>query len=121
MLEEVGAQRPDSVLEDLVRQRLLNDGFRPQPDPQACAVEIRGGRVLHVDVPFAAYRVGLECDGYGSQRERSSLDIDALRHNDLADVGWRLLRVTWTIYTRRWDGLLGQLARLIAASDGATA
>lgn len=119
VLDTLGGQRPDSVLEDLVRQRLLDDGFRPQPDPEPCAVTVRSGRVLHVDIPFSSHRVGIECDGFGCHQERSSLDIDALRHNDLADVDWRLLRVTWTIYMRRWDRLTGQLARLIAARDGA--
>lgn len=113
VLAELDERRPDSVFEHLVRERLRSDGFVPQPDPEPCAVTLRNGRTLHVDIPFSSYRVGLECDGFGSHQERSTLDVDALRHNGLADVEWRILRVTWTIYERRWPELMAQLRRLI--------
>lgn len=119
VLADLDEQRPDSVFEYLVRDRLRRGGFIPQPDPEPCAVPLGDGRVLHVDVPFSPYRIGLECDGLGSHQERSSLDIDALRHNALADVDWLLLRVTWSIYEHRWPELLAQLRRMLAGR-GAT-
>lgn len=114
VLADLDGRRPDSSFEYRVRDRLLVDGFRPLPDPEPCAVTMRDGRQLHVDVPFSPYKVGLECDGFGSHHQRSSLDIDALRHNGLTDVDWRILRVTWSTYEHHWDELVGQLSRLIA-------
>lgn len=119
VLADLDEQRPDSVFEYLVRDRLRRDGFIPQPDPEPCAVPLRNGRTLHVDVPFSPYRVGLECDGFGSHHERSSLDIDALRLNALADADWLLLRVTWSIYEHHWSQLLTQLSRMLAGRGAA--
>lgn len=115
VLDELDEERPDSVFEHRVRRRLRRDGFHPDPEP--CAVVLRSGRTLHVDVPWRVHKVGLECDGQGSHMERSALDVDALRHNGLEDVEWRILRVTWTIYESHWAELTAQLRRLLRTDE----
>lgn len=118
VLRELDEERPDSVFEQLVRRRLRQEGLAP--DPQPCPVRLRSGRVLHVDIAWSAARVGLECDGFGSHSERAALDTDALRHNGLADVDWRVRRVTWTTFRRHWPELIAQLRRLLITAGTQT-
>lgn len=118
VLGELQVERPDSLFEQRVRGWLREEG--PAPDPQPCAVRLRSGRVLHVDIAWPAARMGLECDGFASHSERSALDTDALRYNRLAGADRQVRRVTRTTFHRHWAELIAQLRRLLTTAGSQT-
>lgn len=107
---ELDATRADSVLEHETRRRLHDDGL--DPDPGQLEVSVPDGRTLHLDVPFTAQSVGLECDGM-THATRHGLTLDALRHNAYQETDWTVLRVTWDVLDRHWIEFVDCLRRLL--------
>ena len=97
LLRSLTAGVGDSELEWRWRRVLERHGLHPDDAPVYVAVS--GGRLVQVDIPFAAYKVGLETDSQGFHADRASLDADALRHNGLMVSGWTVLRATWSHLT----------------------
>ena len=112
LLMELDGERCDSVLEYRIRRRLAGVPDLPQPAPHPVPVQA-GQRLLHVDVGWPEWLVGLEVDGFGSHSERQSLELDARRHNALQLAGWRILRATWADLGEPGDALVAQLRVLL--------
>lgn len=117
---ELDGERCDSILEYRLRARLHAVPGLPAPDPGPVAVDV-GGRVLHVDIGWSAYAVGIEADGFGSHSERDSLEVDARRHNALERAGWRILRAGWSAVGPGFDDLLRDLTALLTQMGAPTA
>ena len=113
LLRELDQEHCDSVLEHRMRRRLAEVGGLPPPDPRPVEVHTPHA-VLHVDIAWPGWRVGLEVDGLGSHSERKSLEIDARRHNALQLAGWCVLRATWADLGPAGDALFVQLRSLLA-------
>lgn len=109
---ELDAERCDSVLEYRLRSRLHAVPGLPAPSPAPVPVDV-GGRVLHIDIGWPAFAVGIEADGFGSHSERDSLEVDARRHNALERAGWRILRAGWRSTGPAFDDLLRDLVALL--------
>ena len=107
IVAELDAEEVDSVLEYLVRQRLREDGFRPEPAP--VPVRVRSGRTLHVDIGFLPEEVGIECKGLAVHGSRLDQTRDHVRENDLASSSWTILQLGWDRFVRDWTGFTEQL------------
>lgn len=111
VLLELDPERCDSVFEQLARRRLRRTGLRPDPEP----AEVRAGdRSVHVDIPWRAYRVGVECNGYAFHHSRRDLDRDGRRHNRLVvHTDWRVLELGWDRFEEDWPGFVEELRRVL--------
>ena len=70
----------------------------------------------YIDIAFPEQRVAIEVDGRRTHDASSDrFEDDRARQNELAALGWRVLRVTWTMITRRPETVLHQIAQLLAA------
>lgn len=87
-----GHARSDSNLEERVARILIRAGL---PDPvRAHRVTLDAGRERVLDLAYPRHRVGIEVDGFAWHSTRSDWASDQTRANELAALGWRLLRVT---------------------------
>lgn len=112
LLMELDGERCDSVLEYRIRRLLAGVPGLPRPAPHPVPVQA-GHRVLHVDVGWPQWLVGLEVDGFGGHSERQSLERDARRHNALQLAGWRVLRATWADLGEPGEALVAHLRALL--------
>lgn len=114
LLWELSRDGSDSVFERRVRQRLREWGFTPSAAP--VAVDVGGGRILHVDIAFPDQRVAIECQGLLAHRDRRRLDRNARRDNALAlDGAWLVLKLTWDRFTHDWPRLAAELRATLDA------
>lgn len=90
----VEAALGQTPLEDRL-ERLIRALPVPVPEPQET---IRGisGTTYHVDFGWPDVRLAAEADGRSAHERASSLESDRFRDNDLAAVGWLVLRFTRT-------------------------
>lgn len=112
LLRELDEVHCDSVLEHHIRARFAEVPGLPPPAPAPVPVPVRG-RVLHVDIGWPDFRVGVEVDGFGGHSQRTSLETDARRHNALQLADWRILRATWAHAGADFPDLLASLRRLV--------
>ena len=91
--QQIDANESDSVFEFLMRRRLNEAGFHPDEEQFKLQTP---HRVLKLDIAWAAYCVGLECDSLKHHGSRTDLDRDARRHNAAQGTDWTVLRATWT-------------------------
>ena len=75
--------------------RILRSYRRPLPDRQFVITE-KGNFVAQVDFAFPESKLAIECESFEHHSDRSDWERDVKRHNRLAGLGWRLLRVTWS-------------------------
>jgi very-short-patch-repair endonuclease len=102
-LADGGAQsRPESTL----RVRFVLDGL-PRPVTQH-PVRLPNGRVVHPDIAWDEYRVGVEYDG-GWHADDDQLDLDRKRLNQLMGAGWNILHVTSRRLNRDFPGILREV------------
>jgi len=94
-VDGVGA---DSVLTDLVHQRLMAEGFLPDPHP--AAIEVERGRRLHPDITFARQWVCIECDSLAHHGSQRAIDLDHRKDQSYSRAHWKCMRIGW----RRFDG-----------------
>ncbi|WP_143231641.1 DUF559 domain-containing protein [Agromyces cerinus] len=78
--------------ETFVRLALVRAGL-PEPEPNAF-IELRRGRRTRGDLVFRAYRVLVEYDGEQHLFDTAQWATDVARLNDLAEAGWRVIRIT---------------------------
>jgi very-short-patch-repair endonuclease len=102
-LADGGAQsRPESTL----RVRFVLAGL-PRPVTQH-PVRLRNGRVVHPDIAWPAYRVGVEYDGTW-HREDDQFHLDRKRLNQLIGAGWKVLHVTSRRLNHDFPGILREV------------
>lgn len=97
----------EDELEALIRTLPL-----PAPDPQVALSGISGAR-YRVDFGWSAFRLAAEADSRSAHERASSLVTDRFRDNDLAAVGWLVLRFT---AEQMRDGRAGAGRQLVAAA-----
>jgi len=69
-----------------------------------------------LDIVFPEQKLAIEVDGRRYHDDRSDrFETDRERQNDLVALGWRVIRVTWTMLTQRPHAVLAQIAQLLAA------
>ncbi|MBW3664188.1 MAG: endonuclease domain-containing protein [Actinobacteria bacterium] len=108
---ELAPENADSILTDAVFRGLIDAGLAPDTVPVEVPV---AGRVLHPDITFAARRLAIECDGYGSHSERSQLELDNRKTNAYQLSGWTVLRIDWDRFENDWEGFLAEVRAALA-------
>jgi very-short-patch-repair endonuclease len=120
-------RRGVSVLRELVEDRrgpaltrseaeerllaLIRDGRLPEPQANALAAE------YEVDFLWTAQRLVVEVDGYEFHSGRRRFEGDRRRDADLAALGLRVLRVTWSQLTEEPLSVLALIARLLGQGE----
>lgn len=87
---------------------LIADAGLPRPTTQL-PVRLRDGAVVHLDLGYREFKVGVECDGrryHGSETDRA---YDARRRRRLVACGWSLVVVHGFDVVVRPDELLAEL------------
>jgi REase_MTES_1575 len=105
----------ESPQETRTRLALIDAGL-PKPQTQIRVRDEHGGFVARVDMGYEELRVGIEYDGpqHWTDPEQRERDID--RHTALADLGWRIVRVTADLLRYRMGTFI---ARVVAALTAA--
>lgn len=98
--------RSDSIIESIVRFRLVQLGYLPRVQ-----VRIRG--VGRVDL-ILGHRLVIELDGWEFHNTRDQFEADRQRDAILARKGYRVLRFTYRQVTRRWHEVLGAIQSCLA-------
>ncbi|MFC5380513.1 hypothetical protein [Aquipuribacter nitratireducens] len=101
----------DSPPESELRLIAVDAGL-PAPVVQ-CPVRDRAGKVVaRLDLGWPELRAGAEYDGLDHlDRDRQTVDIR--RHNELRDLGWRVLQVNSPMMKGPRAALIGQLQRVV--------
>lgn len=101
--------RSGSALE--TRARVLMALARlPRPVSQLVIHDGQGQFLARVDFAFVEARVIVEMDGYAYHNSRESFLSDRIRLDELARLGWTLIRLTWEDVVLRPDWVI-QLLR----------
>lgn len=113
VVEDLRSDGSDSGFEFTTRDRLTAEGLPPD-DAQARLWT--PGRPRDVDIAYADYKVGLECEGL-RYHGRDEQDRDAERSNDIAVLDeWLLLHLTFRMqFGDAWGRVLARLRRALGA------
>jgi very-short-patch-repair endonuclease len=90
---------------------LARDGRLPKPQANAVVGE------YEVDFLWAAQRLVVEVDGYEFHSGRMRFEGDRRRDAELATLGLRVLRVTWSQLTEQSLSVLALIARLLGQGE----
>ncbi|HEX2029567.1 MAG TPA: hypothetical protein VHF25_16405 [Nitriliruptorales bacterium] len=107
LLHELAPEACDSIFVYHVRGALTAAGMAPDPVP--AAVTARNGVVVHPDITYQPYRVGVECEGFGAHNSRRHLDRDIRRRNTLRGTGYAIIWVGWERFEHDLDGFLAEV------------
>lgn len=100
----------DSIPETLTRLFMVSCGH---PEPRiGYEIEVAGGRLLHPDLVDAERRIAYEYEGDAHRSDIGRWRSDIRRHEELADAGWRVVRVTWDDLTVGRSAFAARLAGL---------
>ena len=88
---------------------LLARAGLPEPISQF-EVVVLGGRSRFIDLAYPWVRIGIEVLGFQWHSSLTDWSSDQLRYNELAALGWLILRVT--------DDTLANPAEFLAQLDG---
>jgi very-short-patch-repair endonuclease len=104
--------RSESPLETRTRLLLHDAGLMAMFEPQWT---VRTGSVVIARIDFANpdRLLGLECDGKGPHGLPEALFRDRHRADDLGDVGWRLIRITWDDVVRAPAEVIRRIRRAL--------
>lgn len=70
---------------------------------------------FEIDIAFPESRLAIEIDGFRYHSTDARFQRDRTKQNVLMGAGWRVLRFTWQDIVERPDGVLRQVAALLAA------
>jgi very-short-patch-repair endonuclease len=110
-----GAAPTESRLEDAILRILRAHGL-PEPVRQH-PVALPAGREARIDLAYPDVKVGIEADGRIWHSGREDFARDRARANQLAGLGWTLLRYGWHD-VRGGDGLAAEVANVRRAIGG---
>lgn len=117
---EVANTGADSILADLVYERLVSRGLVPDATPVAIPIEGQG-RTLHPDITFASARVCIECDSLAHHATQRAIDLDHRKDQAYRQVRWNCLRIGWYRFDHDWIGFVHDVtAALLAAGVSPT-
>ncbi|MCA1833964.1 MAG: type IV toxin-antitoxin system AbiEi family antitoxin domain-containing protein [Actinomycetota bacterium] len=107
-----GSPVPQSVLETMTHRMMKRFGL---PDPvRQYRIEDGRGFVAVADFAYPAERVVIEADGYETHSSGRAWAKDRRRDTKLAELGWHVVRVTWTAITTRPGETTGAIRRVLA-------
>jgi len=95
MLADGAAAESERVLHRILRGRGIT-GWQPNYE-----LRVGGELVAVLDVAFRAERVAIEVDGYAFHSDVDDFRRDRRRQNHLVELGWTVLRFTWSDLTER--------------------
>ena len=90
---ELIRERTDSYEETELRLDAAAAGL-PEPEVNGAIVDERGRFIAYGDLVYRAYRTILEYDGEQHRVDDAQFACDVSRLDDLARLGWRVVRVT---------------------------
>ncbi|MBK9180932.1 MAG: DUF559 domain-containing protein [Acidimicrobiales bacterium] len=114
----LGDERPESVLEALMA-RLLRDHRLPAAVFQHEIHDDQGRFVARADFAYPELKVVIEVDGFSSRTDRGSFQRDRTRQNDLVELGWLVLRFTWSDVVARPDRVAARILRVLCTRTAA--
>jgi very-short-patch-repair endonuclease len=98
LLDQRGNGRAlESELEAIVWQIILSAGVR-LPERQYWLT--RGSERYRIDFAWPDLRFGVECEGYEYHGGYTAWGKDKTRYGEMANLGWRVVPVTWHAATR---------------------
>lgn len=101
----------ESVLEVRLVQRIRRRGL---PDPvRQLEVRVPSGR-RYLDFAFPHAQLAIEVGGRAAHTGPAAEQRDAIRHNELTALGWRVLYFTWNDVERRGDYVIDCIAKELA-------
>lgn len=101
----------DSPPESELRLIALDAGL-PAPVVQHPVRDREGSIVARLDLGWPELRAGAEYDGL-DHLDRQQQNVDIRRHNELRDLGWRVLQVNSPMLKGPRAALIGQLQRVV--------
>ncbi len=82
--------------------KLASSGLaRPRMEHRVMATD--GSLIAQVDLAYPDRRYAIELDSVQFHLNRSAFETDRRRDADLAQVGWRVSRFTWSQFRHDWD------------------
>lgn len=92
--ERIDGMRPTESALEVKFRRLAKQAGLPRPVAQY-KVALPDGRVARIDFAWPDLLIGVECDGWEDHSAKQAWEHDIDRANQLATLGWRLVRVPW--------------------------
>ncbi|HEY1531447.1 MAG TPA: hypothetical protein VGF80_11565 [Galbitalea sp.] len=103
----------DSARETVLRLVLARAGF-PEPEVNGIVENSLGQPIAHGDLVFREYRTIVEYEGDHHRTDERQFNIDIDRFDELAEEGWRAIRVSKALLRRRAT-LLGRVDSALRA------
>lgn len=91
--------------------RVLRKGRLPTPVTQHALYRHDGSYIRRVDFAYLDVSLAIESDSYEFHSGRLALERDAVVANELAAIGWRLLRITSNMVEADADGVVALVRR----------
>ncbi|MEV0335766.1 DUF559 domain-containing protein [Nocardia sp. NPDC050717] len=110
-LVDPGAESPP---ESLTRLSIVRSGL-PAPETQIVVRDEAGDFVARLDMGWRQWRVGVEYDGAHHWTDPAQRTKDIDRSAILADLGWRIIRVSASLLYRRPHIFLDRIHSALAA------
>lgn len=95
--------------------RLLVGHGLPRPALEYRIVDEQGGLVAQVDLAYPEHRIAIELQSKRWHLNHRHFDADPARWNRLTALGWRVVPVTWAMYSQQPGDLCPLIARSLAA------
>ncbi|NKZ12705.1 DUF559 domain-containing protein [Mycolicibacterium septicum DSM 44393] len=80
----------------------------------------RLGRYV-IDVAFPAHKLAIETDGWAFHSDQADFQHDRVRQNEIALMGWQVLRFTWLDLTEYPQRVIAEIRFAIECRSGASA
>jgi hypothetical protein len=111
-----GTDRPSgSRLQTRLRTALRGASI-PLPQEEY-EVRLPNGRKRYIDFAYPQVKLALEADSYRHHSSFKDWASDQERNNDLAAIGWRILRFTYGGLVRDPGGVAKRVARALAGPE----
>lgn len=94
LVKRAPAKRPAASVFETKLFRWLRELRLPLPERQY-AIYHDGEFIARPDYAFPELKLAIECESREHHEKERDWNKDATRFNDLAAVGWRVVRVTW--------------------------
>lgn len=95
--------------------RLIVGAGLPVPTIQF-PVTVRTGRQRFIDLAYPEQKLALEYDGVEPHTTPEAFVRDRIRQNELVELGWRVLRYTWSDLTQTPWSVTSQIRRMLRAA-----
>ncbi len=69
----------------------------------------------HVDYAIPSVKIAIECQSYTYHGGKQAWAKDSFRRNQLTELGWRVIYVTWADIDERPEEVIAQIRRMVEA------